>query len=151
MPKLNTERRCPGCKKPTDAPSYKIKHHDYTCNACWTAKRKASRRSNPDRERANNRRYNKKRKPRRATYESNKKQIQARNKVQYALRTGKLTKQPCRVCGDPNSQAHHPDYDKPLEVVWLCHDHHMDEHFGEERNEFTSVPDRGSQLQRAGA
>ena len=28
------------------------------------------------------------------------------------------------VCGNPVSEAHHRDYEKPLEVVWLCPEHH---------------------------
>src|SRR6266487_6314673 len=36
------------------------------------------------------------------------------------LKRGKLKKQPCRICGDPNSQMHHADYSKPLVVDWLC-------------------------------
>jgi len=30
----------------------------------------------------------------------------------------------CQVCGGPNAEIHHLDYDKPLEVLWLCHHHH---------------------------
>lgn len=40
-------------------------------------------------------------------------------------RLGKIKKRPCRKCGDPNSQRHHPDYSKPLHVVWLCADCHQ--------------------------
>lgn len=44
------------------------------------------------------------------------------------LRDGKLTKQPCLICGDPNSQKHHEDYSKPLDVIWLCPKHHAELH-----------------------
>ena len=53
--------------------------------------------------------------------------IKARGAVSNAIRDGRLSKQPCRVCGD-DAHAHHKDYDKPLEVEWLCHKHHMEEH-----------------------
>lgn len=43
------------------------------------------------------------------------------------LRRGKLVREPCR-CGDPNSQMHHPDYDKPLQVEWLCRKCHLELH-----------------------
>jgi hypothetical protein len=48
----------------------------------------------------------------------------ARRTVAYYVRTGKLIKAPCRICGDRKSEAHHADYSKPLEVDWLCHFHH---------------------------
>ncbi len=35
-----------------------------------------------------------------------------------------IAKQPCEVCGNPDSKRHHPDYSKPLEVVFLCNLHH---------------------------
>lgn len=38
-----------------------------------------------------------------------------------AIRDGKLIKQPCECCGSTeNIHAHHCDYDKPLDVMWLC-------------------------------
>ena len=40
----------------------------------------------------------------------------------------KLDNYPCEVCGDPKADKHHPDYSKPLEVVYLCRLHHVKEH-----------------------
>jgi hypothetical protein len=54
--------------------------------------------------------------------------IAARKKLRYAVKIGKIKRKPCEVCGDPNSQAHHDDYDKPLEVRWLCQSHHNEAH-----------------------
>ena len=51
----------------------------------------------------------------------------AQGLVAYALRSGKLVKQPCWVCGE-KAVAHHPDYDRPLDVVWLCQPHHKQTH-----------------------
>ena len=51
----------------------------------------------------------------------------AQGLVQHALRSGKLQKQPCWVCGS-DAVAHHPDYDRPLDVVWLCQPHHKQAH-----------------------
>jgi hypothetical protein len=48
-------------------------------------------------------------------------------KVASALRNGLLKKQPCWVCGQ-KAVAHHPDYDRPLDVVWLCQPHHKQAH-----------------------
>jgi hypothetical protein len=52
--------------------------------------------------------------------------VLARNRVYKAIKAGKLIKQPCQVCGDVNSQAHHTDYTKPLMVQWLCPFHHRE-------------------------
>lgn len=52
----------------------------------------------------------------------------ARRVLTYHVRTGKLTKQPCAVCGSSQVEAHHHDYAKPLDVVWLCRVHHRMEH-----------------------
>ena len=48
--------------------------------------------------------------------------------VGNALRDGKLIRQPCEVCKDDKSQAHHDDYRKPLVVRWLCRKHHLETH-----------------------
>jgi uncharacterized protein YdaU (DUF1376 family) len=48
----------------------------------------------------------------------------ARQATSRAMKAGQLQRQPCEECGDPNSQAHHDDYGKPLEVRWLCPQHH---------------------------
>ncbi len=44
--------------------------------------------------------------------------------VQCARKKGVLKKEPCSVCGNPNSEAHHSNYSRPLEVTWLCRKHH---------------------------
>lgn len=50
--------------------------------------------------------------------------------VQEALASGELIKGLCSVCQAVDVVGHHRDYDKPLEVEWLCREHHMDEHRG---------------------
>lgn len=52
----------------------------------------------------------------------------ARSQTLRAIATGKLKRLPCQKCGDKNSQAHHTDYTKPLEVEWLCFKCHRKEH-----------------------
>ena len=51
----------------------------------------------------------------------------AHRKVYCALRNETLFKLPCEHCLILNEkvQAHHPDYTKPLEVIWLCKIHHI--------------------------
>lgn len=52
----------------------------------------------------------------------------ARTKVLQAIAAGKLVRQPCEVCGAQVVEAHHADYSKPLDVMWLCARHHAEWH-----------------------
>ena len=36
----------------------------------------------------------------------------------------------CAVCGDTETEAHHEDYSKPLDVIWLCSSCHKQVHSG---------------------
>lgn len=49
-------------------------------------------------------------------------------KVRARALTRTLDRQPCSECGAEPADAHHPDYTKPLEVVWLCRKHHGEAH-----------------------
>lgn len=51
----------------------------------------------------------------------------ARSYAGVYKRRGKIREQPCGVCGG-KAQMHHPDYDRPLDVVWLCRVHHLELH-----------------------
>jgi hypothetical protein len=53
---------------------------------------------------------------------------QANAAVRRAIDAGKIQRQPCEACGDPQTDAHHPDYDRPLDVRWLCRRHHAEAH-----------------------
>lgn len=48
--------------------------------------------------------------------------LRAQHKVAKALRAGRLIRpSTCSACGEPGLiEAHHDDYDKPLDVIWLC-------------------------------
>ena len=54
--------------------------------------------------------------------------IGARVAVRAAKIKGQILQTPCEKCGNPDSQAHHPDYNKPLCVKWLCIACHQEEH-----------------------
>lgn len=58
----------------------------------------------------------------------NPEKVRAHRLVQTEIRAGRMERQPCEVCGEPNGDAHHDDYDKPLEVRWLCRKHHIEFH-----------------------
>lgn len=59
----------------------------------------------------------------------------ARAAISNAIRDGRLQRKPCEVCGDVKSEGHHPDYFKPLDVMWLCRKHHLEQH-GKQAYEF---------------
>lgn len=76
----------------------------------------------PEKAKASNRRYKQ-----RWDLENREHRI-AHKAVAYALRVGKLTQLPCSVCGDEDTHAHHEDYSRRLDVVWLCTFHHGERH-----------------------
>lgn len=85
----------------------------------------ARRARNPERK-AKQARYNQ------ATRARNPEKYKARNAVSNALRSGKLIKQPCHVCGSKiGVQAHHVDYSRPLDVLWECFKCHREKEHGQ--------------------
>jgi hypothetical protein len=52
----------------------------------------------------------------------------AHSAVAKGVRNGTLQKQPCIRCQNEKSLAHHEDYDKPLDVMWLCQPCHAKRH-----------------------
>lgn len=122
---------CGECKK--------CKHRDYM-RAWYQSKSSEERRAwvelrDPDVVRENDRRRYRRDKPKRnaamTTYRAevdDPVKVAARAAVNRALRAGKLIKQPCQDCGDPRSHAHHPDYEYPLWVEWLCALDHAKRH-----------------------
>lgn len=67
----------------------------------------------------------------------------ARAYLKVYVKRGKIEKMPCEDCGSERSEAHHPDYNKPLEVVWLCREHHLELH---EKEKLNNVPRFTSQI-----
>lgn len=59
----------------------------------------------------------------------NRKKNRAKDQVYRAIKSGKIERNPCEVCGSwDHIHAHHDDYDKPLEVRFLCSKHHRELH-----------------------
>ena len=55
-------------------------------------------------------------------------------KARYILRNAIASKKvlkpdKCSKCTNLKPQAHHPNYSKPLDVIWLCRNCHMKEHY----------------------
>ncbi len=64
----------------------------------------------------------------------------ARAAVNNAIAAGRLTREPCEVCGtNRRVQAHHPDYSAPLDVIWLCFRCHRER----EHDQVVTAPDDG--------
>jgi hypothetical protein len=52
----------------------------------------------------------------------------AHSLVSRAIKKALLVRAPCCRCGSERSLAHHEDYDKPLDVIWLCQPCHKQRH-----------------------
>lgn len=75
------------------------------------------KKSNPERHAENNKKW----------YHANKHKARAGAKLRYTVRTGKIERMPCEVCGSTEKvQGHHDSYRVgfELDVRWLCQDHH---------------------------
>jgi hypothetical protein len=135
---IETPGYCPECKK-----AYRLKwsaaHPGY-----FTQKKKEWDERHPEKvAEANKRRlerYHASRPPKvdrvpltmaerqRRYYEKYPIKFESRKIYKAALKTGRIVKEPCRVCGALEVDGHHEDYFKPLEVVWLCRPHHAEVH-----------------------
>lgn len=51
----------------------------------------------------------------------------ANDAVNYAIRQGEIRRGMCEICGK-KAEAHHCNYGKPLDVMWLCKEHHIEWH-----------------------
>jgi hypothetical protein len=49
--------------------------------------------------------------------------------LRSAVRSGKVIRPDTCPCGNPNPHGHHPDYSKPLMVMWLCPKCHSALHY----------------------
>jgi hypothetical protein len=56
--------------------------------------------------------------------------LRAHNLLHYYLNTGKVKRLPCEIagCKETKTEGHHPDYNEPLTVLWLCKKHHTEVH-----------------------
>jgi len=101
---------CAMCNKTYVPVRYFAKRKSYPyCNPCHAAHQREWRKANP------------------LSPEARRKD-NCRSYAGVYLRRGKIKREPCKVCGSHKSQMHHPDYDKPLEVEWMCRPCHLLEH-----------------------
>ena len=61
---------------------------------------------------------------RRRSYKKSPEKYKARQLVREEIRKGNIKRGACSMCGKEKAEAHHPDYSKPLDIMWLCRFHH---------------------------
>lgn len=136
--KIADSRICPSCKVSKLLSDYQIDRGRVDgrclyCRECNNARRRASYAKNSRKD--YNREYHSKpdvkernRLRAKRMREKYPDKLLCRNKVNWAIGTGKLQRQECEICYKPNAQAHHKDYSKPFEITWLCSACHGKEH-----------------------
>lgn len=130
--KVGEPAPCRGCGLLMAVSAYMVKHGKYRCGKCLSRAATDWARRNRSKKRAANNAYHSrisaKRAGRTAAYRQNHPDRKAAHQaVQTAIRNGTMVRQPC-ACGAGRAHAHHDDYSRPLDVVWLCHRHHMERH-----------------------
>jgi hypothetical protein len=97
------------------------------CKACHRRRMKVNRLTNPavqERDRARAKTPERKAHMRRVADQWRKEHpesYRAQTAVNNAIRDKRLQKGPCTICGaGDHVHAHHKDYAKPLDVIWLC-------------------------------
>jgi hypothetical protein len=64
----------------------------------------------------------------------NPEKIKAKNALNNSIISGIIVRPDTCPCGNPNPEGHHPDYSKPLMVMWLCRRCHAALHAKEKEN-----------------
>lgn len=125
MPKTNTER----------SREWRLKNRDR-----YLEQRRAYERANPEKirqyelnSRASHREDYLRR---RADYKKAHPEVaEAHMFVNMALSCGTMAKSSCQICGSIEVDAHHEDYNRPFDVIWLCRRHHAEIHRSAKRGE----------------
>ena len=111
-----------------------------SCKDCQRIKEKERRQAYPERYREKHRRF----------YANHAEAIKAKRKdyhydnplaYQARMATKTLERQLCNICGK-KADAHHEDYSKPLDVMWLCRQHHIQRHMVKEAAKITIAANR---------
>ncbi len=124
----------------------------YSCCLCNSLASKEWRKNNSERHAQNNKKWASNNKSnccaRVKKYRDKHPEVNvAHNAVKVAIRSGRMVRQQCKVfdCFDIG-EAHHEDYDKPLDVEWLCTKHHKQLHMEKKMSEVTA--DAGTVVNR---
>lgn len=97
------------------------------CRPCHIRQNAESDKRNPERVLRQQRKYRERNREKvraatKAWHEANPKKRRMQGRVQDAVRSGRLVRpSACEECGKEGQvDGHHDDYDKPLDVRWLC-------------------------------
>ena len=124
-------KKCSGCgqEKPTDE---FYAGRGLKCKECKRAYRKRYYQQNKEMVREYNRVY-KQSEEYKATrregagdlYRKHIEKYRCRALSHYYLKRGQIKRKPCVFCGSGDAEMHHPDYNNPKLVEWLCRTHHI--------------------------
>jgi hypothetical protein len=141
--RLGVTAHCKKCDNVRSRANYR--KNPYECNQ----KAKEHNRKNPEQKKRQHKRYYEKHKDKinAKIAERNRKypkRAKAISIVRSALMKGTLVRpSQCSKCDNKkNIQAHHEDYSKPLEIIWLCASCHAGLHWGGRRKHHP--PERNS-------
>lgn len=140
-------RRCPGCREEKPNTSEHWNRGCHRCKPCdkarmrayrKTAKGMAMKRRAMAKRRLRQKGTEKAFKARQRRYLNikadpiRKAKDRARNDCRKAIKSGRLVRGPCSVCGTTERvHAHHADYTKKYDVTWLCYGCHRAHHEAE--------------------
>jgi hypothetical protein len=140
LPERSKLKRCRDCEQELSLSEF---HRDAAkrdglriyCKRCNRARVGKWEKANRGKRREQVRRYNRRHADKareRAARNRDPYKDRARNAVNNALKAGTLRKpESCERCGGNEGariEGHHPDYERPLEVEWLCSVCHKAEH-----------------------
>lgn len=129
-------RDCRHCGEPFPPKSWQLAKGDYECPSCKRSRQNAgnakrdlsayakARYTRPDVKDA----YRQYHERKRATDPEYAVRRAARRKVATEIEAGRMAREACQVCSTEDADAHHDDYSRPLDVIWLCRAHHMERH-----------------------
>lgn len=149
---VDGKKNCKGCNQWLDTEKFNTykkngkTYLQYMCRDCRRRRDTSEERREKDREsykknkhkyREQQRIYNStdrakelNRKRSKKYWDANPEKNKARKKIRTCIRNGSIVRpEVCSRCGKKGKiEAHHKDYNKPLDVVWLCRKCHVDEH-----------------------